>query len=491
MSSITQVENLTAYRGISRETQYRLFLAALFVLDTLTLVAAFTLAYVVRFQTNWAFLVEDGDAGRGAHIAIAGVLLPLWLLIFVLSELYNPHYLFSSTQEYKKVFNACSVAFTFVVVGTFLVPLVRVSRGWIVVAWLAAIILVIAGRFAMRRVSYFLREHHWLIARTLIVGTDDEARAIARQLLSWHGCGADVVGFVDDFLPPGAKVEEGVTVVGPLNALPGLIQQLDVDELIVSPSAISREDILWIFQNFGTSNRVELRFSPGLFEIFTSGVRVKEIGAVPLVSMRKVRLDAIEATIKTISDYLIAIVALVLLSPLFLVVALAIKLDSPGPILYRRRVLGQGGKEFYALKFRTMYVNGDEILAKYPDLKAELAHNEKLKNDPRVTRIGQLLRKYSIDELPQLFNVLAGQMSIVGPRMITPTEAEKYGKWRWNLLTVKPGITGLWQISGRSDVSYADRIRLDMYYIRNYTVWADLRIIWRTIPVVLGGKGAY
>jgi lipopolysaccharide/colanic/teichoic acid biosynthesis glycosyltransferase len=154
-------------------------------------------------------------------------------------------------------------------------------------------------------------------------------------------------------------------------------------------------------------------------------------------------------------------------------------------------VLGQGGKEFDALKFRTMYVNGEEILAKHPELKAELARNQKLKNDPRITRVGNFLRKYSIDEIPQLINVLAGQMSIVGPRMISPEEMEKYGKWRWNLLTVKPGITGLWQISGRSDVSYAERVRLDMYYIRNYTMWADLRIIWRTIPVVLGGKGAY
>jgi len=478
-------------RIIGRDAQYRLFITSLFAADTLAVVLAFTVAFLIRFQTAWSLFDEDITVSREAHLAIAGMLLPVWMAVFAASDLYNPHYLFSSTQEYKKAFNACSVAFTLVVVFTFIVPVVRVSRGWIVVAWLAALGLVLLERFLMRRVSYWLREHGWLTARTLIVGTDAEARAIAQQLLTWRGCGAQVIGFVDNFSPLGAKIEGDVPAVGGLDNLPALVEQMDADELIVSPSAISREDLLWIFQTFGTHGKVELRFSPGLFEIFTSGVRVKEIGAVPLVSMRKVRLDTIEGAIKMVFDYTIAVIALILNAPLLLGVAIAVKVTSPGPILHKRRVLGRGGKEFYALKFRTMYVNGDEILGRYPDLKHELALNQKLKNDPRITPIGKFLRRFSIDEAPQLFNVLFGQMSIVGPRMIAPGEMEKYGKWRWNLLTVKPGITGLWQISGRSDLPYAERVRLDMYYIRNYTIWSDIRIIWRTASVVLSGKGAY
>ena len=138
-----------------------------------------------------------------------------------------------------------------------------------------------------------------------------------------------------------------------------------------------------------------------------------------------------------------------------------------------------------------MYINGDEILAAHPDLIQELAHNHKLKNDPRITRIGFFLRKFSLDELPQLFNVLFGQMSIVGPRMISPEEIAEYSKLDINLLTVKPGITGLWQISGRSDVSYSDRVKLDMYYVRNWSIWMDLQILIRTIPAVLSRRGAY
>ena len=173
-------------------------------------------------------------------------------------------------------------------------------------------------------------------------------------------------------------------------------------------------------------------------------------------------------------------------------VALLIKLDSPGPVLHRRRVLGVSGKHFDAFKFRTMYVNGDEILNGHAELQEQLRADHKLKEDPRVTRVGHWLRKYSLDELPQLFNVIRGQMGLVGPRMITPEEAEKYGRHRLNLLTVKPGITGLWQVSGRSDLSYDERVQLDMYYIRNYSVWLDLQILFvQTVPAVIHGRGAY
>lgn len=201
------------------------------------------------------------------------------------------------------------------------------------------------------------------------------------------------------------------------------------------------------------------------------------------------RLSRLEAFIKGGMDYLGAACGLLLLSPLLALIALAIKLGSPGPVLYRRQVLGRGGKLFHAYKFRTMYVNGDEVLTEAQ--RAELRARHKLKNDPRVTRVGRFLRTYSLDELPQLINVLKGQMSLIGPRMITLAEKKKYGKWDMNLLTVKPGLSGLWQVSGRSDVSYEERVRLDMHYIRNYTIWLDLYILMRTFLVVIKGKGAY
>jgi lipopolysaccharide/colanic/teichoic acid biosynthesis glycosyltransferase len=210
------------------------------------------------------------------------------------------------------------------------------------------------------------------------------------------------------------------------------------------------------------------------------------------MSLQKSRLHRGEVVIKTLLECSLALIGLFLLSPLMLVVAALIKIDSRGPIIHRRRVLGTSGKPFDAFKFRTMYVNGDQMLNGRPQAIEELRRNHKLKQDPRITPVGGWLRRYSIDELPQLLNVIRGQMSLVGPRMITPDEAEKYGRHRINLLTVKPGITGLWQVSGRSDLSYDERVRIDMYYVRNYSVWLDLQILFiQTLPAVLRSRGAY
>jgi exopolysaccharide biosynthesis polyprenyl glycosylphosphotransferase len=286
-------------------------------------------------------------------------------------------------------------------------------------------------------------------------------------------------------------VLRGLRVLGTTSTARALVYNLDVQELVVSSSALSREKLLELFRTFGNSDNVNVRLSSGLFEIMTTGLRVKEIGHVPLLSLNQMRLTGADVVLKKIFDYVGATLGLIMLSPLFLLISIAIKRGSPGPVFHRRRVVGAGGKEFDAFKFRTMVVNADEVLEQYPELKAEFEENFKLKDDPRITPIGKILRKLSIDEMPQLINVLRGEMSLVGPRMITAEEVAKYGKWRMNLLTVNPGITGLWQVSGRSDVDYDGRVRLDMHYIRNYTVWLDLQVLFQTIPAVLRKEGAY
>ena len=196
-------------------------------------------------------------------------------------------------------------------------------------------------------------------------------------------------------------------------------------------------------------------------------------------------------TLKLAIDYALALPGLLLIAPLFILLAILVKLDSPGPVFHRRRVLGQDGRVFDAFKFRTMYVNGDEILARYPKLRQELDKNYKLKCDPRVTRVGTFLRKFSLDELPQLLNVLARDMSLIGPRIIAPDEISKYGQYGPALMTVMPGLTGLWQVSGRSNTTYDERVSLDMHYITEWSVWLDIKILLRTIPAVLKGDGAY
>jgi lipopolysaccharide/colanic/teichoic acid biosynthesis glycosyltransferase len=195
--------------------------------------------------------------------------------------------------------------------------------------------------------------------------------------------------------------------------------------------------------------------------------------------------------LKTSLDYAITLIGTVIISPLLIILALIVKLDSPGPIIYRRRVMGRGGTQFDAFKFRTMVINGDEILAAQPDLKAKWERDQKLENDPRVTRSGNWMRKLSFDELPQLFNVLLGQMSLVGPRMFAPVEVARYGNAVDEILGVKPGITGLWQVSGRSNLSYEDRARLDLEYVRTCSAWMDLKLLLLTVPAVLQKRGAF
>lgn len=194
---------------------------------------------------------------------------------------------------------------------------------------------------------------------------------------------------------------------------------------------------------------------------------------------------------KRIFDILLSGFLLVVLSPLFLLIALGVGLGSPGGVFYRRRVMGRGGGQFDAFKFRSMLVDGDLVLAKYPDKAEELRREGKLRDDPRITRVGRFLRKTSLDELPQLVNIFVGQMSVVGPRMIHPTELAQYGEHAAELLSVRPGLTGLWQVSGRSGIGYEQRVKLDIRYIRERGAWLDFLILLKTIPAVLFGRGAY
>ncbi len=200
---------------------------------------------------------------------------------------------------------------------------------------------------------------------------------------------------------------------------------------------------------------------------------------------------SVDEMLKNVMDYTLTAIGLVIISPILLVLTLIVRLDSPGPVVYRRRVMGRHGTQFDAFKFRTMVVNGEEILNQHPDLKAIWERDQKLEHDPRVTRSGNWLRKLSLDELPQLFNVLRGEMSLIGPRMIAPVEVARYGKDAAQVFTVKPGITGLWQVSGRSNLSYQDRARLDLEYVRTRSLWMDIKLLMMTVPAVILKRGAF
>ena len=477
---------------ISRKSQWRIYQLCLVLCDFLLTILAARLAYWVRFEQSISLFAEDATNDVSYYRLLAFWMVVIWLVLYALHGLYQRKNLLGGIQEYSKIFRASSFGLVIVIIASFLDPGMFIARGWLLIAWLFSYFLTAAGRFTLRRIVYMLRKSGYFMTPAVIVGGNQEGRQLAEQLLRWNTSGLLILGFVDEVVPPGTPLHRNLCSLGTVDQLDEIIQKYDVGELILASSAISSHTKqLEIFKKYGISSNVCVRMSSGLYEIITTGLTVSECAYVPLVTINKARLTGLDEGLKLFLDYCITIPGLILLSPFLLLIALIVKLDSPGPIIHRRRVMGMNGKTFDAFKFRSMYVNGDQILEAYPELKAELAFNQKIKNDPRITRVGQFIRKASIDELPQLINVLRREMSLVGPRMISPEEVVKYSQWDINLLTVRPGITGLWQVSGRSDVSYEERVQMDMYYIRNWTIWLDFQLLFQTIPAVLKKRGAY
>ncbi len=477
---------------ISRQSQRRLYIGALMVFDVLMTILAFWLAYVIRFVNPQGIFDEAGTFPFESYSVLLTVVPLLWVFIFGFNGLYAWHNLLGGTREYSSVMRSATEGFLLIVIAGFLDPRLIIARGWLLMSWGLTILFVSFSRFVLRRAVYALRRHGFFLTPAVIVGANQEGRWLAEQLLRWDTSGLHLIGFVDNKTPATFPLYHDLVSLGSVDRLGEIIERYDIGEIILASSAFSTRDyLLEIFRKYGVSDRVNIRMSSGLYEILTTGLSVNEFAYVPLVYVNKVRLTGADNALKFILDYVLTLGALTVLLPFMAVVALLVKLSSKGPVIHKRRVMGLNGRQFYAYKFRTMVVNGDEVLAMHPELKEELARTHKLKNDPRVTKIGAFLRKLSFDELPQLFNVLKREMSLVGPRMISPEEVAMYKQFDMNLLTVLPGITGVWQVSGRSDVSYEERVRLDMYYIRNWSLWLDLQIVFQTIPAVLKSRGAY
>lgn len=475
------------------KSDWRLYRLALVISDLLLTFTAFTIAYWVRFIIALPFFADNARLSKEFYNDVMLAVIPIWLAIFALTGLYSKSKLLGGTQEYASVFNATTLGMFVLISARFTFPTsLIVARGWVIIAWFLTFALTSLGRFGLRRIVYSLRTQGRFRSRAIIVGTNEEGCLLADQFQATQTSGFQIVGFIET--EECGSLGHGMgslTCLGGLSDLDEIVKRYAVTQIILTSSALTQDQILVLFKKFGTSPNVDLLLSSGLYEIITTGLRVREDGSVPLVVINKVRLTGVDQVLKLIMDYAITLPAITLLSPIFALIALLVRIDSPGPIIYRRRVMGMNGKEFDAFKFRTMDVRSDEILQANPELMREYLQNFKIKDDPRITRVGKWLRKTSLDELPQLINVLRGEMSLIGPRMITPQELEKYNQWGINLTTVKPGITGLWQVRGRSDVSYEERVRMDMYYIRNWTIWIDFQLLLQTIPAVLTKRGAY
>jgi exopolysaccharide biosynthesis polyprenyl glycosylphosphotransferase len=469
--------------------EFRIYQGALVLLDLFLTLLAYRAAYILRFESGAAFFQESIVPQVPLYINAMLLAVPIWMVIFAIQGLYNRKNILGGTREYELLFNS-SVLGTLVIISLgFLFPTVILARGWVILTWALAFLFTATGRFVSRRIVYSMRKTGHFQEPALIIGANEEGQLLADQLNNWQTAGVRVVGYLDD--EHCCTLSSHLQWLGKLDELDHVVSKNGIGEIILVTSALTREQVLALFRKYGTRKDINLRLTSGLYEIISTGMQIREDGLVPMMSVNKVRMTGWDRVMKLMLDYVIAVPLSIALLPVFGIIMLLIKLDSAGPAIYRRRVMGVNGHEFDAFKFRTMRIDGDEILANNPELMKEYLENYKLKVDPRITRIGNFLRKTSLDELPQIFNVLRNEMSLVGPRMISPQELSKYDQWDINLLTVKPGITGMWQVHGRSEVSYEERVRMDMLYIRNWTIWLDIQLLIQTIPAVLSRKGAY
>ncbi|MBC7911305.1 MAG: sugar transferase, partial [Pyrinomonadaceae bacterium] len=348
------------------------------------------------------------------------------------------------------------------------------------------------------------RERDVNLIPTLVVGRGAEAALCIKEMRERPALGYRVIGVVENG-SLGRDVPdtfEGVPVVSDLKGLPETIRESGANEVIITDPRVSGDALFDVMMRCGRRRGVEFRIAPSLFNCLPRKTEIDQIGALPMIRLFREPLSNAARITKRASDIIIALFALALLSPFWLIVALLIKLDSKGPVFYKQERVGMDGRIFLFYKFRTMRAGTSdaahrEYLKQYIAGSSEtnLGDEEKpvykLHADARVTRLGRRLRRLSLDELPQLLNVLRGDMSIVGPRPPIPYEVEAYELWHRKRLDMKPGLTGLWQVSGRNRLSFDEMVTLDLFYIENWSLLLDLKIILRTLPVMLRGDNAY
>ncbi len=500
--------------------------ASIFLFDALLAVLCFALAFVWRegdmifSPTAWAWS-EDFAPYAGVLIFVV----PIRLAMLAYQRIYRLQGAFSYIAEFIKIFKAVAlgslliITFTFLFRGGFAFREFSYSRGVFAFDFALALVAFTIFHLGLRYLQTLVRKRDINLIPTLIVGTNTEAEQTIHELRERRDLGYRVVGViatentekhreakiknlsVNSVSSVVKKVSE-IQVVGNLNDLPDIIRQLEIQEVIITDNQIPSEKLFEAMMQIGRKQKVEFRLAPSLFNFLPQKTSVEQIGILPMVRLFREPLSDAERFIKRASDIVISAILIILLLPVWLMISLFVKFDSRGSILFKQERVGMDGRKFLCYKFRTMKADADDQLHREAYRKnigggreANAGNEEKpvfgkVKDDPRVTRIGRFLRRTSLDELPQFLNVLKGEMSIVGARPPIPYEVEEYDLWHRKRLDMKPGITGLWQVSGRNRLTFEEMVQIDLFYIENWSLWLDLKIILLTLPAVLRGDGA-
>jgi exopolysaccharide biosynthesis polyprenyl glycosylphosphotransferase len=459
--------------------------------DVIVILVAFVAAYLIRYELQWFRTVDPAyQVEIWVYAPFALALVIILPISFRFSGVYPYRLGRSVVEETYTIATAVTVGVVILItVGLFFSPLLYSRLIFLYFAFLVTILLGMS-RFGIQLLRGHLRRYEVGVDRVLLIGAGDVGRMVMRTVAARPDFGYRLVGFLDD---NPAKSENDIgpfKALGPVDNLGQALDDEQIDTVIICLPWQSHRTIQRLLRSCEKRN-VRAQVVPDLFQLTMNQVYVDDFNGIPLIGTRGVNIRGWNLIVKRASDLVIGGIGALVAMPLIGAIALAIKLDSPGPVLYRQKRIGKNGEPFLCYKFRSMVDGADRLRPVLDATNEATGPLFKVRNDPRRTRVGRWLRRYSLDELPQLLNVMRGEMSLVGPRPNLPEEAEHYAEWHKKRLTVSPGMTGLWQVSGRSDLTFDEMVLLDLYYVENWDFAMDVNIMLRTAPAIVRGRGAY
>lgn len=493
---VDAVGSKTAPAGASAYQEWsKAFARRLILTDFLAIVWVVVGTQIAWFGSfNSTLNIDKYKAGFGlSYTLISVILIGAWMAVLGMIASRDSRVIGTGTTEYKLVINASLALFGAVAIVAFLLKL-DLARGYIITSLPLGIVALLATRWMWRQWLSMQRFHGRYSARVLLVGSRVSVIAIARELARQPNAGYYVVGACvpgesrAEYLPGGT-----IPVSGDLDQLQQTIDSLSADTVVVtssdelSPTRI--RELSWSLE----PGRQHLVLAPSLTDVSGPRIHMRPVAGLPLIHVETPHHEGIKSFSKRAFDLGSSALIIVLISPFLILIALSVRLSTPGAVLFRQKRVGLDGNRFNMLKFRSMVIDAEQRLGEVQAAERSEGNSVmfKMKNDPRITPVGAFLRRFSLDELPQLFNVLGGSMSLVGPRPPLEREVTEYENHVHRRFLVKPGITGLWQVSGRSNLSWEETVRLDLYYVENWSISSDLAILWRTLRAVIASEGAY
>jgi len=466
---------------------------ALVITDIIVVLLSFYLANLIRGEILVLVFKRYRSIGMfpfSTYLSYCFMVL-VWILVFSYEKLYTKRFPF--WEEVKTLIKSATFSSAFIMIAIFLAKAeVNFSRTTVVLAWVLSLFLFPLFRFIVK--TSLIRFNLWK-KKLIMVGVHETSLQVIRNIKKNRTMGYEVTALIEDSPELIGKTFAGIRVLGPLSKIAEISKTYQSKDIMVATPHKSRKEFKKIL-SLCEQNCESMWIIPRSGDFITEGVNIEVIGNIFTLYLKRNLVKPWNLLLKNFFEILFALFLVVLTMPIFLVTALMIKLDTKGNIFFVQERIGKDKKLFHLYKFRSMYNDNETRLIKYleSDEKArgEWEKYKKLKNyDPRITRVGRLIRKFSLDELPQLFNVLKGNMSIVGPRPYLPEEVKDSDQSLSTITRVKPGLTGLWQVSGRSNLPFDERLRIDEYYIRNWSVWMDIVILLKSLRILFSQKGAF